>query len=156
MRTYTAEERAAAVGLAMSIGPMRAAHQLGYPVRTVTAWAAGERHGSDVAPIVAASRQEMGAVLQEAADLGASTLLAVMRDPEASAVAKVRAAEVAIDKHLLFSGAATSRTENYGVNVNLPAGSPLAELSAEERAELRAYIEGIPVPPLLTEGADRG
>jgi hypothetical protein len=154
MRTYTAEERAAAVGLAMSIGPMRAAHQLGYPVRTVTAWRAGERHGSDVAPIIAASRQEMSAVLQEAADLGASTLLAVMRDPKASAVAKVRAAEVAIDKHLLFSGAATSRSESSVLTVNLPAGSPLAELSAEERAELRRFIEGIPDPLALTEETD--
>jgi transposase-like protein len=156
MRTYTAEERAAAVGLAMSIGPMRAAHQLGYPVRTVTAWRAGERHGDDVAPIVAASRQEMGAVLQEAADLGASTLLAVMRDPKASAVAKVRAAEVAIDKHLLFSGAATSRTESTSVNYNIPEGSPLAEMTWEEREELRRYIAAIPDPLALTEGDGNG
>jgi hypothetical protein len=79
-----------------------------------------------------------------------------MRDPKASAIAKVRAAEVAIDKHLLFSGAATSRTESTSVNYNIPEGSPLAEMTWEEREELRRSIEAIPVPPLLTEGDGNG
>jgi hypothetical protein len=37
-RHYSELERAEGIALAVNIGPLRAAEQLGYPIRTVTDW----------------------------------------------------------------------------------------------------------------------
>jgi hypothetical protein len=140
MRTYTAEERAAAVGLAMSIGPMRAAQQLGYPVRTVTAWRSGERHGDDITPIVAASRQELARRLWEGVTAGVDAVLEGLHDPRQRLADRARALEVVMNAHQLLTGGSTSNVSAISVNID-PNIDPESGLSWEERDQLRDWLE---------------
>ena len=140
MRTYTAEERAAAVGLAMSIGPMRAAHQLGYPVRTVTAWRAGERHGSDITPIVAASRQELARMLWQGVEAGVTAVLAGLHDPKQRLADRARALEVVMNAHKLLTGGSTSNVSSVNVNID-PNIDPETGLTYAETADLRKWLD---------------
>jgi hypothetical protein len=156
MRTYQAEERAEAVALAASLGPKKAALQLGYPIRTVSHWTHGDTHRADLAPVMQAAEATIAARLTAAHRVALDAVLAGLADPKSRLGDRAAALRTIGEQLALAEGRATSRTESTNLNVNLPAGSPLAELSAEERAELRAYIEGIPDPLALTEGADRG
>jgi hypothetical protein len=141
-RTYTAEERAAAVGLAMSIGPMRAAHQLGYPVRTVTAWRRGENHKSDLAPIVAASRQELARRLWEGVTAGVDAVLEGLHDPRQRLADRARALEVVMNAHALLTGGVTSRVQSENVNVNVDV-DPGTGLTHAETADLRKWLDSM-------------
>ena len=141
-RTYTAEERAAAIGLALSIGPLRAARQLGIPPRTLAHWRAGERHGDDVAPIVAASRQELARRLWEGVTAGVDAVLEGLHDPRQRLADRARALEVVMNAHALLTGGVTSRVQSENVNVNVDV-DPGTGLTHAETADLRKWLDGM-------------
>jgi hypothetical protein len=139
-RTYTAEERAAAVGLAMSIGPLRAARQLGIPPRTLAHWRAGERHGSDVAPIIAASRQDLARRLWEGVTAGVDAVLEGLHDPHQRLGDRARALEVVMNAHQLLTGGSTSNVSSVNVNID-PNIDPETGLTYTERDDLREWLD---------------
>jgi hypothetical protein len=139
-RTYTAEERAEAVGLAMSVGPKKAALQLGIPIRTVSAWRAGERHGSDVAPIIAASRQDLARMLWQGVEAGVAAVLEGLHDPHQRLGDRARALEVVMNAHQLLTGGSTANVSNLNVNID-PNIDPETGLSYAERDELRRWLD---------------
>ena len=141
-RTYTAEERAAAIGLAMSIGPLRAARQLNIPPRTVAAWRRGERHGSDVAPIVAASRQELARRLWEGVEAGVTAVLEGLHDPRQRLADRARALEVVMTAHALLTGGVTSRVQSENVNVEIGINAQTGQTDAET-ADLRRWLDSM-------------
>jgi transposase-like protein len=139
-RTYTAEERAAAVGLAMSIGPLRAARQLGIPPRTLAHWRRGERHGTDITPIVAASRQELARMLWQGVEAGVTAVLEGLHDPRQRLADRARALEVVMNAHALLTGGPTSRVQSENVNVNVDPGTGL---TPAETADLRKWLDSM-------------
>jgi hypothetical protein len=149
-RHYTEAERMEAVALAATVGPLRASQQLGYPMTTVAYW----MHRPAASPIIAAAEASIAERLKDAHARALASVMEGLADPHSKLGDRAAALRVLGEQLALAEGRATSRTESSVLTVNLPANSPLAELSAEEREELRRYIEAIPVPPLLTEGDD--
>jgi hypothetical protein len=140
MRQYTAEERAEAVGLAMSVGPKKAALQLSYPIRTVSAWRAGERHGGDVAPIIAASRADLARMLWQGVEAGVAAVLEGLHDPRQRLGDRARALEVVMNAHQLLTGGVTARIQSENLNVNLDT-DPETGLTYAETADLRKWLD---------------
>jgi hypothetical protein len=140
MRTYTAEERAAAVGLAMSIGPLRAARRLGIPPRTLAHWRAGERYGGDVAPIIAASRADLARMLWQGVEAGVAAVLEGLHDPHQRLGDRARALEVVMNAHQLLTGGSTSNVSAVNVNVNADT-DPETGLTYAETADLRKWLD---------------
>jgi len=105
-RTYSAEERAQAVALAMSVGPVKAANALGYPVRTVVNWT----HHPAAAVIVSTSREALAARFAAAVDVGLEAVLAGLRDGQARLGDRATALRVLAEQAALLTGQPTSRT----------------------------------------------
>jgi transposase-like protein len=107
-RTYTAEEKAEAVGLALAVGPLKAAETLGIPARTVAAWSSGER---GIQPRSAASQPEIIEKLRTTFDLAIEAVIEGLNDPKSRLSDRAHAMDV-LGRHLaLLTGGATSRTE---------------------------------------------
>jgi len=113
MRQYSTEERADAVALAATIGPKRAAEQLGIPPRTVAYWT----HKPAASPIIAAAEAKIADRLESAASLALDAVVQGLRDGKARLGDRARALEVLATQANLASGRATMRSEN--VNLNL-------------------------------------
>lgn len=110
-RQYTAEQRLEAVALALSIGPLRAAKQLGLPVTTVSEWRRGRRRAHELQPIVQINREEMAEKLWSTLTRAVKALESRLDDPGARLGDVARATEVLLTSHQLLSGQATSRSE---------------------------------------------
>lgn len=150
MRTYSAEEKAEAIALAASVGPKVAAATLGLPRTSVQYW----MHKPAASPIIAAAEATIAERLKDAHARALVSVMEGLADPKARLGDRAAALRVLGEQLALAEGRATSRTESTNLNFNIPEGSPLAEMTWEEREELRRYIEAIPVPPLLTGGTD--
>ena len=124
-RTYTAQQRAEAVGLALAVGPVKAGESLGIPVRTVASWTNGER--KELAPIIAASRQQIADRLWETVQAATEAVLKGLQDPHARLSDKARALEVAMHSHALLTGAPTERTETSATDLTLAEEQQLAD-----------------------------
>jgi hypothetical protein len=119
-RQYSAEERVEAVGLAMSVGPVRAARQLGLPVRTVTNWT----HSRQAAALRIGTQDLLKERLREAVAVGVEVVLTGFRDPKARLGDKAAALRVVAEQYALLTGAPTS----HSVTIT-------AEMSAAEYQE---------------------
>ena len=95
-RSYTAAERAEAVALALAIGPLKAAEQLGIPPRTVAAWRSGERQAPEVRAVILSSRHALAERMNEILSVASEQVLAGLRDPRQRLGDRVRALEVAL------------------------------------------------------------
>jgi hypothetical protein len=146
-RTYTEAERMAGVALAATVGPLRASQQLGYPMTTVAYW----MHRPAASPIIAAAEASIAARLKDAHARALASVMEGLADPKARLGDRAAALRVLGEQLALAEGRATSNIHSENVNFNIPEGSPLAEMTWEEREELRRYIAAIPVPPALTE-----
>lgn len=135
-RHYSAETKAEAVGLAVSVGVKEAGRRLSIPYRTISHWMA--RPEAQV--LILTSRQDALETLKVAAAEGAASLLAIIRNPKAADRDKVRATEVAIDRYQLLSGSATERTENMNLNLEAGWGS---EAYADATDEIKAASQSI-------------
>lgn len=135
-RRYSDDEKALAVGLAASLGPVRAARQLGIPARNVSLWMSEPRWRT----YLEASHDQILETLRQASAAAASDLLRIIRDPNASDRDKVRASEVALDRYQLMSGGATERSENLNVEVQAASAYTTPEIRAQ-LAEWMAIIE---------------
>jgi transposase-like protein len=133
-RTYTIEEKSATVALALSIGPLRAAKQLGIPPRTVAAWTSGERSAKTLGPVVTATRQQAADRLWETLQRATDAVEDGLKDPRQRLGDRARALEVLVHAHELIAGRAT---ENVAMQV-APAESvvDMLALSDEQRHDL--------------------
>jgi len=154
-RTYLASEKAEAVALAASIGPLRAGDALGIPRRTVASW----MHKPEHSEVIRAAEATIAERLKAAHALALDAALAFLKEPSGSH----RGSDIAAllrtlgEQLALAEGRATSRTESTNLNFNIPEGSPLADLTWEEREELRRFVAAMPDPlAQLTEGDSDG
>ena len=182
MRHYTAEDRADAVALAASVGPMRAADQLGIPRRTVNYWA----HKPEHSQVMRAAEAKIADRLESAASLALDAVVQGLRDGKARLGDRARALEVLATQANLASGRATVRSENTNLNLTeyertldamdpvtframlaqtdaLAGQSPVDSILAalrlltdEQRAELESRIEEAERPPTWDETPGTG
>lgn len=124
-RTYSQEERAEAIGLALSVGVNRAGEQLGIPHRTISNWMVRP----EAVALVARSERDVAARLWEAVDVGTEAVLAGLRDPSARLSDKAAALRVVAEQWQLLSGRATARTETS------------TSMAFEEREALRVFTD---------------
>jgi hypothetical protein len=126
---YTSAQRAEAIGLAITVGPSRAAKQLGLPTRTVTNW----MHSPDAVVITQLTRDQVAAKLWEAVVTGTEEVLAGLRDPNARLSDKARALEVVASQHALLTGNPTS---NQNINARVAGvtdqGEDLWQMTPEQ------------------------
>ncbi len=159
-RSYTAQERAEAVGLATTMGVTAAARQLGIGHTTVSAWMRSPSPALQA--VIVESREAVADKLWQAVVAGTDAVLRGLQDPRARLSDKARALEVVAAQHALLVGDATSRTENQNLNLSVNVADELSEdeqralvaslrremelrdegaLTEAELAELRAYLE---------------
>jgi DNA-binding transcriptional MerR regulator len=150
MRHYQPSERADAVALAATVGPKRAAEQLGIPPRTVAYWT----HQPAASPIIAAAEASIAERLETAASIALEAVTEGLRDPKARLGDRARALEVLATQANLATGRATMRSENVNVNVNvteyeamLDAMDPVTYRAM--LAELAAYNAENPVDHVI-------
>ncbi len=134
-RSYSREERAEAVALAASVGPVRAARTLGLPVRTVTNWT----HRPDSSPIIAVVERSIAEKLEEVHNLAADRAIAALKDPSTPARDVAAIMRIAGEQLQLATGRATANVEMQ-VHPMAGHGEPLTEA---EKAELQAYLEQV-------------
>ena len=138
-RSYTEQERADAVGLALAVGAKQAAAKLAIPRRTVSSWM--QRPTPGIAAAIGRSRDDVAARLWEAVTTGTDAVLAGLRDPKARLGDKASALRIVVEAHALISGGPTARTESTVTTE--------ARLSDHERAQLADFLDD-----LLASGAD--
>lgn len=131
MRTYTYAERAEAVALAASIGPKKAALQLGYPVTTVVYW----MHKPEHSEVIRAAEATIAERLKDAHARALASVMEGLADPKARLGDRAQALRILGEQLALAEGRATSRSENLNVNVD--------GLNYIEREEMRRYTEGL-------------
>ena len=131
-RTYSAETKAEAVGLALSIGIRPAARRLGIPFRTIAHWC----EHPDAQAAILRSRESVAARLWQAVDAGTAAVLEGLRDPKARLGDKANALRVVIEAHALVTGGPTARMES--LNVTLDARR---DLEPSQAAALRDWID---------------
>lgn len=132
MRTYSATERADAVALASTVGPVKAAAELGIPKRNVARW----MHRPEHSPIIRAAEATIAERLAVAHEKALAAVMAGLDDPKARLGDKATALRVLGEQRLLAEGRATARTESMSMNVDITAG-----LSDAQRDELRDAID---------------
>ena len=154
-RTYTAEQKAEAVGLAYSIGPKKAGEQLGIPPRTVAYW---KRHGTGSSVVEAAISvvaTNIAERLEAAHALALDTVIEGLRNPKTRLSDAARALEVLGTQLQLARGAATQNIEThaYGITGNLTdeekdqarellRALAMADLNPQETLALRQGLDG--------------
>lgn len=129
---WTPDQRANAIGLALSIGADKAAAQTDIPRRTISSWLSGERTAPELEAAISRSRDDVAARLWEAVTVGTEQVLAGLRDPKARLGDKANALRIVAEQYALLTGGVTERTENVNVNVDTP--------SALAGPEVRAYL----------------
>ena len=148
MRQYSTEERADAVALAATIGPKRAAEQLGIPPRTVAYWT----HKPAAAPIIAEAERNIAERLEAAASIALEAVVQGLGDPFAKLGDRARALEVLATQANLASGRATAISQNVNLNIS-EYESALADMSPVNLramvAEMVAYNGGNPVDHVI-------
>jgi transposase-like protein len=107
-RIYSPEEKAEAVGLALAVGPLKAAEQLDLPPRTVAKWSSGER---GIQLRSAASQPEIIEKLRTTFDLAIEAVIEGLNDPKSRLSDRAHALDVLGRHYALLSGGVTSRTE---------------------------------------------
>ena len=148
-RSYSMEQRAEAVALAASIGPLKAGDALGIPRRTVAWWC----HRPAAGPIIAAAERTIAQRLSEAHRVALDAVLAGLADPSAKLGDRAAALRVLGEQAALAQGRATSRIESTNLNVNAETG-----LTDPETMQLRAWLESMQerhpdlFPPEIIEG----
>lgn len=130
-RTYSAEQRAEAVALAASIGPLKAGDALGIPRRTVAYWT----HQPAAGPIIAAAEATIAQRLTEAHRVALDAVLLGLADPKARLGDRAQALRVLGEQLALAEGRATSRSENLNVQVD--------GMDYMQRAEMTRYVESL-------------
>lgn len=136
MRRYTAEQKADAVGLSMSVGVLEAARRLGIPHRNISAW----RVHPDFQSIVASHRVELARRLNEAYTLALEEVMQGLRNPKALLGHKAKALEVLGNQRALISGEATARTESANLTLTAPVEVPPPLLTDHEMLLLDRYV----------------
>ena len=126
VRTYTVEERAEAVALSASIGPLKAAKQLGYPPRTVASWG----HKPAAAPIIAEANRTIAERLREAHSEALAAVLVGVRDPRSRLADRAAALRTLGEQLALAEGRATANVDLHSTSTDAP------ELTDAERSEL--------------------
>lgn len=146
-RKYTAEQKAQAVGLSMSVGVTDAARRLDIPHRNISAW----RVHPDFQYIIANHRAELSRRLNEAYALALTEVMDGLRNPKAQLGHKAKALEVLGNQRALIEGEPTERTESRNLNVN---ATPT--LDDMEKHLLREYIRAVQRgdPVVLLEQGD--
>lgn len=132
-RTYTDAEKAEAVGLALTMGPVKAARQLGIPHRNLSNW----MRSPDAVVLRLESREQVAAKLWQGVVVGVDQVLAGLRDPNARLSDKARALEVLAQQHALLTGGVTERTET----THSEGWQAIAPVNV--RAELARWMEVI-------------
>jgi transposase-like protein len=144
-RHYSAEEKTSGVALAASIGPKKAAEQLGFPVRTVTYW----MHQPQASPIIRAAETTIAERLAAAHEKALAAVLEGLDDPRARLSDRAAALRVLGEQRLLAEGRATVRSENLNLSANVPLMTPedrdaaaefVRALSAMSDDELRVWL----------------
>lgn len=140
-RTYTPEQRAEAVALASTIGPLRAGKQLGIPPRTVAFWT----HQPAASPVLAAVERDLASHLRDLHALALAEVEAGLTDPKARLGDKVQAVRVLGEQLALAEGRATS----HRVNLNVNADADPAEWHRlnQERQNAAAFLKQLEALP---------
>lgn len=133
-RHYSQEEMASAVALAASLGPKKAALQLGYPPRTVARW----MHRPAASPIIQEAERTIAARLEAAHALALDAALVFLKEPGGRHRGSDIAALLRVlgEQSALAAGRATSRTESMSLTASVNAG-----LSEEQVADVRDSID---------------
>lgn len=134
-RTYTPEQRAEAIGLALVVGPLEAGKQLGISHRTVSSWVAGERRKAELSPLVAVSREQLAEKLAGTLNLAVDAVLSGLRDPKSRLSDRAHALDVLARHHALLTGGVTERTESETTVIE-DGG-----LTFEQRLQLAAFLD---------------
>jgi hypothetical protein len=144
MTYYSPEQRAEAVALARAVGPVKAAKQLGYPMRTVAHWAAGDVAMVNASPLAGAAIAKVEATiaqrLAEAHEMALRAVMDGLSDPKARLGDKAAALRVLGEQRALAEGRATSRSESLNVNIG-PDIDPESGLTWDQRRDLADWID---------------
>jgi transposase-like protein len=130
--TFSAETRAEAVALAASIGPVKAARQLGLNRTTVQKWC----HRPAASPIIAAAEARIADRLKAAHEVALQAVLDGLHDPRSRLGDRAQALRVLGEQLALAEGRATSRTESMSLTASVNAG-----LSEDQVADVRDAID---------------
>lgn len=134
-RTYSQEERAEALGLALSLGSVQAAKRTGIPRRSISNWLAGKAHPEMLATMEPASREQVASRLWEAVARGTEEVIRRMDDPKARLADVARSLEVVSQQHALLVGGVTRRSESFSVSASVDTITPA------QRGEAIRYAE---------------
>jgi hypothetical protein len=148
MRTYSAEQKAEAVALAATIGPLRAGDALGIPRRTVASW----MHNPAASAIIRAAEASIAERLKAAHADALAAVMEGLHDPRSRLGDRAAALRVFGEQLALAEGRATSRTESANVNVTeyeaaLDAMDPVTYRAM--LAEMAAYNAENPVDHVI-------
>ena len=114
-RRYTRRTKDAAVGLAIAKGQRAASEETGIPLSTLHQW----YHRPDYAQLRTTAREEVAETMWAAAQLGVAAMVQALDDPKVPLRDKTDAASMLVEKYLLLTGGATSRTEHRDLTVSL-------------------------------------
>lgn len=143
---YTPEQRAEAVGLAMTVGARAAGRQTGIPFGLIARWS----KRPDLVPVLLESRQQVADRLWLTIQEGTSAVLEGLKDPKQRLSDRASALRVAIEAHALLTGTSTA---NIATSTTTRAADALTPEEQEQASaflrmvtsatddELRAYIE---------------
>ena len=107
-RRYSREQKARAVGEAMSLGVTQAGEKLGIPKTTIQYWT----EDPEFAQLRTRARDEVASEMWAAIQVGLRAVVEGLRDPDAPLRDKATALGTLYDRHALLTGGATARTES--------------------------------------------
>jgi hypothetical protein len=137
--TYTPEQKAEAVALATTIGPLRAGKRLGIPPRNVARWT----HEPAASPIIARVEADIAERLERAHAKALAAVEAGLDDPNARLSDKAQSLRVLGDQSQLAHGRATQNIAVAGVgpaNGEWPEGM-VEWMDEARRVASRAFID---------------
>lgn len=138
-RSYTDEERRAAVVLAMTKGVYAASKELGIPKQTVSEWFNGNRQWRTRAYV-----EEHKGQLADAFEQLAWELLTEAREKMGEAPLNhiMTGAGIAVDKARILRGEPTNINQNHNANLNLTGLDP-SRLTSEQRQALLTLLKAM-------------
>lgn len=149
-KVYSEEQKAEAVGLALSIGPVKAAKQLGLSPKAIGRW----RREPRMVALANATQERMAERLREAMSVGLDAVLSGLHDPKSRLSDRAQALRVLTDAHQILTGGATARIEsrNESIHVQVPAGlEPI--LTPDESRILERYMAQLEAGTAITYSA---
>ena len=155
-RRYTKQQKAAAVGLALTVNPLAAAEGTGIPRTTILGWL--DRPEYDI--LRQKTGQEMAEGFKVLANLAQRRLLKQIEDDEVDPKDVAVAMGIATEKYLLLSGEATARTESTLLRGKSDHEQQLLADVLNAELERRAYADAAgdqapdPVAQLATPEPD--